>query len=411
MEFYPLELIRDLIHAEGINFHRLDADLGDLSLFDCNLRKQLYKDYDYSDIRHQLQNKCPPNTLFFITDKFELKYIIFRDSALADDDKAAFVFLGPYLVKPASEILPRVTEQSKLHLFQISEMRDYYSGVPLVLEPNVFEAEVIVLVKYIFDTTQFDINRASLDLDQSDNQVEIQNEPNQNLSMSIIEERYRNVDIIMEAVTRGDYQSALLHLNAFRNYSVEIRVSDMLRNYKNLMIVLSSQLRRAVQNADVHPAHIHNLSDYFARKIEAARSIDELSRFRSEMIRKYCHLVQNHSLRHFSKNIQRVINHIDFHLDEPFILKNLAEIAGINSNYLSTCFKRETGLNLTDYINQKRMQKAIFLLNSTDLPIHIIAERIGILDVNYFSRLFKKIQGKSPSEYRKSLMGVSSVSE
>jgi len=403
MEFYPLELISDMMQAQGVNFHQLCEDLTDLSLFDCNLRQQLFTNYDYSDIRAQLLTHCRPKTLYLIKDKFELNYIIFKYDKKASEESSSYIFLGPYLVRQASEFLHQVVEENNLHAFHLSAMRDYYNGIPLVLESKVLESEVALLVKYVFDTNDFEINRSSLNFDHDHGLVEIQSEPNLKLSMIMIEERYKSVDILLDAVTRGDYKAASLQMDSFRKYSIENRHSDMLRNYKNLMIVLNSQLRRAVQDADVHPAHIHHLSGYFSRKIEAARNSDEMYQFVSEMIRDYCRLVHNHSLKKYSKNIQRVINHIEFNLDEPFVLKNLAEIAGVNANYLSTCFRRETNVNLSDYINQKRVQRAVFLLNSTELPIHVIAERVGIMDENYFSRLFKKIQGKSPREYRKSL--------
>lgn len=81
-----------------------------------------------------------------------------------------------------------------------------------------------------------------------------------------------------------------------------------------------------------------------------------------------------------------------------------AERLKMNSSYLSTLFKKENGTTLTDYVNQKRVEHAIFLLNSTSLQVQSIAQQCGIPDVNYFSKTFKKIVGKTPMEYRKNIM-------
>ena len=405
MEFNPVEHIRDLMHAEGINFHRLEMPFADLSRIDGELRRQLFADYDYEDIRQELLTNCQPQTLYIVTDTFESRYIIFRDSAKSKDPEAAFIFIGPYLTNPLEAILPDVVERNQLPAFQIPELKNYYSGLPCLLDINssVLEAQLVVLVKYIFETTHFQVNRTGFDFGRLAVSIELQAEPANRLSMTMIEERYKNEDGLLEAIERGDVQDAMVHMAAFRKYHLEVRNTDLVRNYKNFFIVLNSLLRKAVQRADVHPAHIDSLSSYFSRTIEAIRSTEELSRISPDMIRKYCLLVQNHSLRAYSKPIQRVINYVDFHLADPLSLQVLSEIVAVNPSYLSTQFKKETGHNLTDHISQKRVQKAIFLLNSTELPIHAIAERVGILDENYFSRLFKKVQGLSPREYRKSL--------
>ena len=59
------------------------------------------------------------------------------------------------------------------------------------------------------------------------------------------------------------------------------------------------------------------------------------------------------------------------------------------------------GVTLTDYISQQRVRKAITLINSSDMQIQDIASESGIYDVNYFRKLFKKITGKTPTEYVK----------
>ena len=76
-----------------------------------------------------------------------------------------------------------------------------------------------------------------------------------------------------------------------------------------------------------------------------------------------------------------------------------AEFA-LNSSYVSSLFKRETGSTLTNFVNNKRIEHAIYLLNTTKLPIQDIAVQCGITDVNYFTKLFKKIKNMTPSQYR-----------
>ena len=193
----------------------------------------------------------------------------------------------------------------------------------------------------------------------------------------------------------------MIHLSTLEKYQFEPRCSDTLRSYKNFFIVINTLFRKTVQNAEVHPAHIHNISDEFARRIEVVRNTDELSKLLGEMLRKYCLLVKNHSLRGYSSPIQETVNYIDFNYAEQINLSILSKVTSVNYSYLSTQFKKEVGSSIIDYINQRRVQQARKLLVTTNLPVNEISEVVGFLDGNYFSRTFKRHIGQSPSEYRK----------
>ena len=121
------------------------------------------------------------------------------------------------------------------------------------------------------------------------------------------------------------------------------------------------------------------------------------------MIRKYCLLVKNHSLKDYSLLIQKVIARIDVDLTADHSLKIYANLLSVHPSYLSSLFHKETGLTLTEYVNQKRVEHGVFLLNTTKMQIQMIAQQCGIPDINYFTRIFKKQYGITPSEYRKSL--------
>ncbi len=80
----------------------------------------------------------------------------------------------------------------------------------------------------------------------------------------------------------------------------------------------------------------------------------------------------------------------------------LARMQGVSPGYLSTVFKKATGQTLSDYIRSRRMERAAHLLGSTNLQIQTVALHCGIMDVQYFSKLFKKQMNLTPSDYRAS---------
>ena len=73
---------------------------------------------------------------------------------------------------------------------------------------------------------------------------------------------------------------------------------------------------------------------------------------------------------------------------------------GLSSAYFSTMFKKSTGKTFINYLTEYRMQKAVQLLEETDEKTYAIADRVGYADPNYFSYVFKKQFGVSPSKYK-----------
>ncbi len=108
----------------------------------------------------------------------------------------------------------------------------------------------------------------------------------------------------------------------------------------------------------------------------------------------------NYSFLKYSVHIQRALAIIESDLTQDLSLKAVSSTLGINESYFSTLFKRETGKTFTDYINSKRIEQAKKLLRSTSLQIQTVAQHCGILDVNYFTKLFKKYTGTTPGKFR-----------
>ena len=84
-----------------------------------------------------------------------------------------------------------------------------------------------------------------------------------------------------------------------------------------------------------------------------------------------------------------------------FSLDALAERFYINKFYLTRVFKDQFGLSVTSYLTQLRITQAKRLLRFTDKSVENVAQECGLNDANYFSRLFKKVEGTTPGEYRR----------
>ena len=101
------------------------------------------------------------------------------------------------------------------------------------------------------------------------------------------------------------------------------------------------------------------------------------------------------------KSLQNVVSYIADHyaFDRP--LERLANIACMSETKLKSCFKRQFGCSVTQYIQGRRMSQAEHLLINTDFTMGQIAQMIGYTTSSRFAELFKKSTGILPIEYRK----------
>ena len=99
-----------------------------------------------------------------------------------------------------------------------------------------------------------------------------------------------------------------------------------------------------------------------------------------------------------------VENSIEFmkkNIDKKLTLYDLTSYNGLSKTQLTDIFNERTGYSPIDFFIRLKIQKACFYLDFTDMAVSEIAEKIGYNDQYYFSRLFKKVMGKSPSAYRR----------
>lgn len=128
--------------------------------------------------------------------------------------------------------------------------------------------------------------------------------------------------------------------------------------------------------------------------------------------RLFAHLIKNYrdessdNTKNFLKsgkleNLDKVLSYIDSHYNEKITTSDLADMCYLSEGYFCRFFKKITGRTASDYIAELRVKKASIMLKNTDSSISEIASQTGFDDANYFARVFKKVNGITPSEYRK----------
>lgn len=99
--------------------------------------------------------------------------------------------------------------------------------------------------------------------------------------------------------------------------------------------------------------------------------------------------------------VEKAKDYIKEHYNESDLsVDRISSVLNVSPNYFSTLFRKKTGHTFVTYLTNLRMEKAKWLLDNTDEKAYIIAGMIGIDEPNYFSYVFKKAYGISPSKYR-----------
>lgn len=100
-------------------------------------------------------------------------------------------------------------------------------------------------------------------------------------------------------------------------------------------------------------------------------------------------------------SMKRLLRYIEEHYGEPLTLTALAQHFHFNPSYLSSYFSSHNKEGFSEYLNKIRVEKAAGFLRSTSLSISEISSRVGYSDHSYFTKVFKKYTGTSPSQYRR----------
>lgn len=97
---------------------------------------------------------------------------------------------------------------------------------------------------------------------------------------------------------------------------------------------------------------------------------------------------------------KQMIAFLQTHFREKLTLDQVAQAASVSRNTCLSCFRRVLGLSPMEYLTQRRLEYALHLLLTSDLPVAQVAEACGFGDASYFGKRFRKQMGLTPSQYR-----------
>ncbi len=176
---------------------------------------------------------------------------------------------------------------------------------------------------------------------------------------------------------------------------------SQIRDARNDLIRMDMRFQLSAEGTGLSPVSTDTISEKVRRKIDAIKDVSDVRETTETMIDLYCDAINASLLKNRSMNVLKTQRYITNHIDEKLTLEDLSDFVGLAPEYLCRLFKKETHMTITQYIQQLRINEAIWLLKSTDKSIMDIASSVGFPNQSHFTQIFLKHTGQTPSKFRK----------
>lgn len=370
---------------------------------DFGIRQTLGLEHEYTRIADFLTHWLQPTTIYKITDRFFCVYFIL---SLPVEEHTVPFLIGPYIHNTFDKNR-MLQDIERYHITPpvFQKLQTIFTQLPILSDDTSLQTMIQTFGELIWGNQ----NKFKILDSQLEETIfyalpsQINNDMHSTMDIQMYESYLMQENNLVQAVSMGNTQVAEDTLALLCAFPLDDTSHDQLRNIKNYALSLNTIFRKAAEINTVNTSQVLRLATKFIHKIELCASPMDCTILLREIVRKYCLLIKNHSMKEYSPLIQQAIRQIDMDLSGDLSLHTMAKKLNSNASYLSTQFKKITGNTYTEYVQKKRMEHAIFLLNTTSLQIQTISQYCGISDLNYFSKIFKKHVHLSPTEYRKEL--------
>lgn len=181
-----------------------------------------------------------------------------------------------------------------------------------------------------------------------------------------------------------------------RQLSIEKKLHSV--SITNFQIDVVQVLYSFLKSKGIHTNSIFHSDVYHILANNAKNSMNDMEMYLQYIIKTaQKHIESSSGDKAIAKSIQ---DYVDQHYAEDINRSILTDLFYLDEDYASKLFKKETGISFKNYIILKRIEVAKNLLLTTTLPINTIADNVGYGNYSYFTRLFKKITGVTPIEFR-----------
>ena len=209
-------------------------------------------------------------------------------------------------------------------------------------------------------------------------------------------------EMILGTIREGtpDYRRIISESGVLGNDLIS-KSGNPLRDAKNSLIVFSTLCAKAAVEGGVPASRARDLRCSYISGFETCRTINELVQAGDAMLADLVERVREiHREPGKSEAVLQCCDYIRSHLRQPLSAEEIGKQLGYAGYYLTRKFTKETGMRMTDYINQARIEEAKIELLTTRKPIQEISDEFQFGTRNYFGKIFREQTGMTPAAYR-----------
>lgn len=200
----------------------------------------------------------------------------------------------------------------------------------------------------------------------------------------------------MEYVIKNCKEDAFIHLEG-----TGVLSRNSLQNIKYHFVVTTAMITRYCIDGGLEPEQAYRLSDFYILKMDSCSTIRQVADLHHEMAKDFTgKMVLQKKSSILSKPVTQCVDYIYSHIKERITISDLAACTGLSESYLSRVFKQNLGVSISDYIREKKIEKATHLLKYSDKPIIDIANYLSFSSQSHFIQIFKGFTGLTPKKYR-----------
>ena len=275
--------------------------------------------------------------------------------------------------------------------------------------PLEFLIRMLCLLSYLYcgeatdlnELMIYESNQHSYEKELIEQQVNFLSEEQVDVFHQSIDNTYLTECTMTDIISRGDIAALEQWLHLPHITQRTPLAVDLLRHKKNTFITTATLASRAAIHGGMHSTDAISIANEYIKKCELQNSLESISNLQYHMIKTFTYKVHQLNLgKHPSKLVLDVVNYIHHHLSTHITTQDIADALYMSRPHLSKKFKAETGQNLNEFILTQKINEAKRLLKYTDKSLLAIAVYLGFSTQSHFTHVFKKITGKTPSEYR-----------
>lgn len=206
-----------------------------------------------------------------------------------------------------------------------------------------------------------------------------------------------------DAVRRGDIDAVRQNCESGRFTDLKgigILSKDMLTNMKYHFVITTSMVARSCMEAGMNMEQAYRLSDFYILKLDEVHNLPTLSALHTKMALDFTGKMLLLRKGTTSKPVTTCIDYIYAHIKERITMDELTEYVQLSPSHLSRLFKKETGMTVSDYIRERKIEKAQNLLKYSDYSLVDIANYLSFSSQSHFIQAFKQLVGMTPKKYR-----------